>query len=160
MAILIYLCILVVKLASRIICLIISISLCIISQANAALVPPQQCDNLKCVRNNIDQIDMQLIELIGQRFTNVKRAGELKQKNHQPSVHDEAREQAILADVAKRTQTLGYPDVMMVAIFKQILLESNRYENLILTPQSKALLYKTLSHEPKLALGWIRVSSA
>lgn len=90
------------------------------------LTPPQQCSTLTCVRNNIDEIDRNIVELIGQRLQYVKRAGELKKPTQ--AVHDSSREEMILSHVTKQAEQLGYPGSIAANIFKEILIQANIYE--------------------------------
>lgn len=85
-----------------------------------------ECKTLECVRTHIDQIDQQLVQLIGNRLTYVKRAGELK-KGRRP-VHDQAREDKILTNVGKQAEQVGYPSTIAVAVFKTLLQQTNKYE--------------------------------
>ncbi len=92
----------------------------------SAAVPAQQCNNLKCVRKGIDQINAGIVKLIGQRLAYVKRAGELKKGTK--SVHDQKREDAILSAVSLQAQKEGYPASIARAVFQTILAQSNTYE--------------------------------
>lgn len=91
-----------------------------------AQTPAQHCQNLICVRNNIDSIDTQIVTLIGERLSYVKRAGELKKGKR--SVHDQARENKILNQVAKQAQAVGYPPKIATAVFRTLLKQANLYE--------------------------------
>jgi len=53
---------------------ILAISSCNVFASTSA----ESCATLQCVRNNIDQINSQIVSLLGQRLNYVKRAGELK----------------------------------------------------------------------------------
>lgn len=86
----------------------------------------QQCKDLVCVRKNINQIDSQIVNLLGQRLQYVKRAGELKKKVK--SVHDQARENVILSTVGKQAQQQGYPATIAQNVFSTILQQANIYE--------------------------------
>jgi len=66
------------------------------------------------------------VKLIGKRLAYVKRAGELKKNIN--SVHDQKRENSILASVARQAEQEGYSGSIAKAIFETILKESNRYE--------------------------------
>lgn len=86
----------------------------------------QQCKDLMCVRKNINQIDSQIVNLLGQRLQYVKHAGELK-KNVK-SVHDQARENVILSTVGKQAEQQGYPARIAQNVFSTILKQANIYE--------------------------------
>ena len=89
----------------------------------------QTCQMLTCVRKNIDLIDTKIVKLIGLRLTYVKRAGELKKNTF--SIHDQARENRVLANVTNQAEKAGYSGSIASAIFKSILLQSNIYEKKI-----------------------------
>ncbi len=93
---------------------------------NNGLTPAQNCQNLQCVRKNIDTVDKAIVKLLGERLRNVARAGELKK--HTKSVHDQARENLILKTVSQQAQQAGYPGSIAKAVFKTILLQANVYE--------------------------------
>ena len=88
--------------------------------------PAQNCKTLSCVRKNIDIIDQQMVKLIGQRLTYVKRAGELK--GHKIPVYDPAREKVILDTVGQQAEKQGYPASIAQDVFKTILNQSRTYE--------------------------------
>lgn len=92
-------------------------------QANDAA---EKCPDLNCVRGHIDNIDSQLVVLLGERLAYVKRAGELKGPN--VPVHDQARENKILDKVAAEAEAFGYPGAIARAVFTSLLGQTNIYE--------------------------------
>ena len=86
----------------------------------------EKCADLNCVRGNIDNIDSQIVALLGQRLAYVKRAGELKGPN--VPVHDQAREDKILAKVAQEAESFGYPGTIARALYTTLLQQTNAYE--------------------------------
>lgn len=93
---------------------------------NLKRMPAQNCQTLACVRNNIDLIDAEIVNLMGSRLAYVKRAGELKKG--QKSIHDPERENKILLKVADQAEKAGYSGSIAAAVFKTILFQSNIYE--------------------------------
>ncbi len=89
-------------------------------------IAAKKCTTLTCVRSGINVIDQKIIAEIGKRLAYVKRAGELK-KNVK-SVHDQQRENQILAAVAEQAKKMGYSGDIAKAVFKTILQQSNIYE--------------------------------
>jgi isochorismate pyruvate lyase len=87
---------------------------------------PEKCTNLTCIRDCIDSIDTQIVDLIGQRLSYVKRAGEIKGKNI--PIHDQKRENQILEKVSLLAEKQGYSSKFIISIYKIILEESNYYE--------------------------------
>lgn len=90
------------------------------------LLPAQNCFELRCVRANIDILDAEIVELLGQRLTYVKRAGKLK-KDRQ-AVHDPEREKQILSRVYQLALKEGYPGSIAVEVYKTLLVQTNRHE--------------------------------
>lgn len=86
----------------------------------------EQCQDLKCVRDNIDAVDSQIVTLLGQRLAYVKRAGELKGPDI--SVRDRSREAAIMSKVTAEAQAVGYSPFVARSVFTTILLQSTVYE--------------------------------
>lgn len=99
---------------------------CVFAHSLKMPTSAENCSTLPCVRKNIDQIDQQIVVLLGKRLTYVKRAGELKQ-NKKP-IHDQARENRILKKVGKQAEQQGYSADIAQAVFKTILIQSNIYE--------------------------------
>lgn len=91
-----------------------------------SLTTPKNCQNLPCVRKNIDTIDAEIVDLIGTRLQYVKRAGELKKSKM--SVHDQAREDEILLKVSQMAMKEGYPPSIATEIYKTLLKQTNQYE--------------------------------
>jgi len=87
---------------------------------------PEKCTNLICVRDCIDSIDAQIVNLIGQRLSYVKKAGEIKGKNI--PIHDQKRENEILAKVSLLAEKQGYSADISQSIYVVILEQSNKYE--------------------------------
>lgn len=99
------------------------------------LTPAQDCQTLSCVRNNIDLLDHELVQLIGKRLAYVKRAGEIK--GHKKPIHDQAREDKILLEVGKQAEKAGYSGTIATEVFKTILAHSNIYESHVRFPQNR-----------------------
>lgn len=85
-----------------------------------------QCQNLQCVRANLDNIDSKMIALLGERLAYVQRAGQLKGRSQ--STHDRGRELAIFDKVTQQAQQIGYPPEIARIVFGTILFQSNLYE--------------------------------
>lgn len=112
----------IIKLTTISILLFTSLTIC----ANQKTTSAEECLTLICVRNNIDQIDQQIVKLIGQRLAYVKRAGEIK--SEPKKINDQKRESQILSSVRKLAEKEGYPGSIAVKIFKTILRQSKIYE--------------------------------
>lgn len=86
----------------------------------------EKCPTLTCVRKEIDIINHQIVTLMGQRLAYVRRAGELK--SNVKSVHDQKREDQIIAKVSGQAKRIGVPVSAVKGVFKEILVVSNKYE--------------------------------
>lgn len=88
----------------------------------------KNCQDLRCVRGQIDNIDAGIISLLVQRLAYVRRAGELRRISDDP-MHDPHREEQILNRIARQAEAMGYPANTARIIFGAILAQSNIYEN-------------------------------
>lgn len=57
----------------------------------------ENCDDLVCVRKNIDSINEQLVELLAARMEYVHQAGRIKLKNNNNSALDKKRADTVIA---------------------------------------------------------------
>ena len=84
------------------------------------------CRDLGAVRTEIDRIDGELLELIAERGSYVRRAAELKAKRK--DVLDPARIAAIVAKVKKKAKTLGLEPNVVAAAFRAMIYRFVAYE--------------------------------
>ncbi|AIT64279.1 chorismate mutase [Coxiella burnetii] len=101
------------------------------------LILAKRCDTLDCVRDRIDLIDQKIVLLIKDRLMYVQRAAELKKGKK--SIHDQVREDKILASVSQQAGKAGYSGEIAKAVFKTILHQSNNYEKRFHHYQSQKL---------------------
>jgi chorismate mutase-like protein len=78
------------------------------------------------LREAIDRIDGQIVQLLAERLELVKRVGEIK-RGHGLNVHDPARERDLLDKVAKAAPQPLTPDIAE-RIFQCIIQESRNLE--------------------------------
>lgn len=74
--------------------------------------------DLQTLRNEIDQLNKELLELLNKRAEIVKEIGKVKQKHGQP-IYDPIREQNSLNALVKANQG-PFPDEVIISIFKEI----------------------------------------
>ncbi|MGB8274438.1 MAG: chorismate mutase [Alphaproteobacteria bacterium] len=65
----------------------------------------RDCNTLGEIRSNIDRIDRELVKLLAERASFVRRAGELKATRE--AIVDPKRIEDIIADVRRRSRDLG-----------------------------------------------------
>ena len=83
--------------------------------------------DLESIRQEINQIDSQLVELLEQRMNLVEQVVAYK-KAHGKAVLDTKREEVIFKKVAERVQDKHYEDTI-VATFADILKQSRAYQD-------------------------------
>jgi chorismate mutase-like protein len=88
------------------------------------------------LRESIDRIDRQIVQLLAERLELVKRVGEIK-RGHGLNVHDPARERDLLDKVAKAAPEPLTPDIAE-RIFQCIIQESRNLEQRHVTAISSA----------------------
>jgi isochorismate pyruvate lyase len=79
----------------------------------------KDCNNMEEVRAEIDRIDASLVDLIGERFTYVDRAWQLKQSPAEARVA--WRVQQVIDRVRARAQEQGLPPELAEALWRQII---------------------------------------
>lgn len=84
------------------------------------------CRSLDDLRTEIDRIDGELLELIAERGSYVRRAAELKAKRK--DVLDPARIAAIVSKVKKKAKTLGLEPSVVAAAFRAMIYRFVAYE--------------------------------
>ncbi|HXG77811.1 MAG TPA: chorismate mutase [Methyloceanibacter sp.] len=79
----------------------------------------QDCSNMEEVRTEIDRIDTALVDLIGERFTYVDRAWQLKQSPAEARVP--WRIQQVIDRVRARAAQNGIPPELAEALWRQMI---------------------------------------
>lgn len=83
--------------------------------------------DLDQIRQKIDQIDQQLVELLEERMTLVEHAVAYKKANDLP-ILDQTREQALLETIAYRVSNKAY-EATLLSIFSDIMSRSKEYQS-------------------------------
>ncbi|HCW32083.1 MAG: hypothetical protein UT36_C0008G0044 [Candidatus Peregrinibacteria bacterium GW2011_GWF2_39_17] len=84
-----------------------------------------ETDPLSNYRTKIDEIDDQIVELLGQRFDLILKIKNKKRKLN-IAVYDQSREEKILKRVIKKGTALGLNPILLQALFIQIFTVSKR----------------------------------
>ena len=82
--------------------------------------PPKECTEMVQVREAIDEIDGQLVELVAQRFGYVDRAWQLKQHGPEGAVVP-WRIQQVIDGVRARAVERGLPPELAEAMWRQMI---------------------------------------
>jgi isochorismate pyruvate lyase len=95
---------------------------------------PEQCNSMEEVRAEIDRIDAALVDLIGERFSFVDRAWQLKQSPAEARVP--WRIQQVIDKVRARAVEQGLPPELIEALWRQMIGWFIQYEEEKLRRQS------------------------
>jgi chorismate mutase len=76
-------------------------------------------DKLASLRKQIDELDAQLLELMGRRLSLVKQAGQFKQANDLPALDEERWKQATEKRL-EQARTLGLPENLISDMYEMI----------------------------------------
>ena len=95
---------------------------------------PEDCADMEEVRAEIDRIDVALVDLIGERFTYVDRAWQLKQSPAEARVP--WRIQQVINRVRARAKEKGLPPELTEALWRQMIGWFVQYEEEKLSQQS------------------------
>lgn len=82
---------------------------------------------LQDLRSEIDKIDNQMIELLGQRMEIVSRVGELKKNNNEKFFIKSNREADMIKDLIKKSNS-NFPKSAIVNIWRKIITAANMHE--------------------------------
>ena len=83
--------------------------------------------DLTHLREQIDQIDSELIELIAQRMGISREIAEYKKQVNEP-IYDPHREEAMFAKLTSTGKELGLPPMVVKAIWQEIITQSRRLQ--------------------------------
>jgi len=82
---------------------------------------------LQDLRSEIDKIDNQMIDLLGQRMAIVSRVGELKKNNNEKFFIKSNREADMIKDLVKKSDS-NFPKSAIVNIWRKIITAANMHE--------------------------------
>jgi len=85
-------------------------------------------DELNKLRDQIDELDNQIVDLLGERFELVQQVGELK-KGSGAQVYQSGREYEIIERVVERGVALGLNPLLLQALFLQIFAVSRKSQS-------------------------------
>lgn len=82
---------------------------------------------LLALRQEIDAIDNQIIDLLGKRMEIINRVGDLKKTNNEKFFIRSSREADMIKDLIKRSQS-NFPKSAIVSIWRKIIAAANMHE--------------------------------
>lgn len=85
-------------------------------------------EDLTKLREQLDEINLKLLQILSDRGNIVQRIGETKRESGRTSAYDAKREEEIFEYLSKHNQG-PYDDEMIKNIFKQIFEESTRLQD-------------------------------
>jgi isochorismate pyruvate lyase len=85
-----------------------------------------KCQDLSCVRTNIDHINDEIIQLLVKRTAFVQRAGDFKLKTK--VANDQKRVDVQLQVLLQKSEKLGLPTAISVEAFKAVIQHSIEFE--------------------------------
>lgn len=88
----------------------------------------EKCNDLNCVREHIDDINVKLVELLAQRMAYVNQAGEIKIKNNVTKAVDNKRAEEVLINAEELGKKEGLPVGFAKNVFQTIVTESAKHE--------------------------------
>ena len=86
----------------------------------------KKCSTISCIRQKIDQINDQIIQLLVKRTAYVQRAGDLKL--HTKLANDQKRVDDQIEVIGKKSDKLGLPRGISIEVFKSIIKNSIDFE--------------------------------
>lgn len=87
---------------------------------------PAACESMKDVRQAIDSLDNQLLDILAQRIQYIERAAQIKTDPN--TIRDEARIRAILDKRAGQAEEHGYRPEFIRQLFSELIEYSVAYE--------------------------------
>lgn len=88
--------------------------------------PADQCRTMEDVRASVDEIDAQVVGLLGSRFRLMEAAARIKRNRE--DVRDEERKAAVIAHVRRRAEEVGAPPELVAQLYDLLIEGSIAYE--------------------------------
>lgn len=98
------------------------------NSASTKKVEVIKCEDLKCVRTNIDDINKQIVDLLAKRMDYVYQAGDIKLKNKIKAAVDPERAKKVVDNAETLGKEKGLPEGYAQAIFQVIVDKAAEHE--------------------------------
>ena len=93
---------------------------------NSAAMNPDSYTSMTEVRAGVDELDRQLVALLGQRFAHMRAAARIKPDRS--AVRDEARKQQVIDQAMAEAERVGAPVDVIADLWEQLVEASIAYE--------------------------------
>lgn len=87
---------------------------------------PQDCTDMAQVREGVDEVDRQIVELLARRFGYMDAAARIKPDRE--AVRDQWRKDDVQAKVCAEAERLGLPAGRLNAVWEELMEQSIAYE--------------------------------
>jgi len=88
--------------------------------------PPEECLDMRDVRDGVDHIDREIVALLARRFGYMRAAARIK--TERGAVRDEARKAEVIEQVARMARDQDLPDAVIARIWDALVESSIAYE--------------------------------
>ncbi|MBN8809287.1 MAG: chorismate mutase [Sphingomonas sp.] len=90
------------------------------------MILPEDCQTMTEVRAGVDEVDRQLVALLGVRFRFMTAAARIKQDRR--TVRDEGRKAQVIANARAEAATIGVPSDVVGELWERLVEGSIAYE--------------------------------
>lgn len=87
---------------------------------------PESYTTMAEVRAGVDELDRQLVALLGQRFAHMRAAARIKPERN--AVRDEARKAEVIENARVEAERIGVPADVIAGLWEQLVEASIAYE--------------------------------
>ena len=87
---------------------------------------PESYTTMAEVRAGVDELDRQLVALLGQRFAHMRAAARIKPERS--AVRDEARKAEVIENARAEAERIGVPGDVIAGLWEQLVEASIAYE--------------------------------
>jgi isochorismate pyruvate lyase len=87
---------------------------------------PQECQDMADVRAGVDDVDRQIVSLLGRRFGYMDAAARIKR--HRSTVRDETRKAEVINKVRNAATEVGVDEDLVATLYDQLIEGSIAYE--------------------------------
>jgi isochorismate pyruvate lyase len=87
---------------------------------------PDSYTNMAQVRAGVDELDRQIVALLGQRFAHMRAAARIKPDRS--AVRDEARKTQVIDQARAEAERIGAPGAVIAELWEQLVEASIAYE--------------------------------
>ncbi len=89
-------------------------------------VDPDQCQSMAEVREGVDSVDAEMVELLARRFGYMRAAARIK--TDRATVRDEDRKAQVISAVKDAARAGGVPEPLVAALWEMLVESSIAYE--------------------------------